>query len=75
MGPEAIAALTQHPESYALPLLLAAGLYGGAKVGNAALNGPRATQYLLDVSRGSRNPLLMGNNPLLPMLVEGYNRQ
>lgn len=75
MGPEAIAALTQHPESYALPLLLAAGLYGGAKAGNAALNGPRATQYLLDVSRGSRNPLLMGNNPMLPMLVEGYNRQ
>lgn len=75
MGPEAIAALTQHPESYALPLLLAAGLYGGAKMGNAALNGPRATQYLLDVSRGSRNPLLMGNNPILPMLVEGYNRQ
>lgn len=75
MGPEAIAALTQHPESYALPLLLAAGLYGGAKAGNAALNGPRATQYLLDVSRGSRNPMLRGNNPLLPMLVEGYNRQ
>lgn len=75
MGPEAIAALSQHPESYALPLLLAAGLYGGAKAGNAALNGPRATQYLLDVSRGSRNPLLMGNNPMLPMLVEGYNRQ
>lgn len=75
MGPEAIAALTQHPESYALPLLLAAGLYGGAKAGNAALNGPRATQYLLDVSRGSRNPMLMGNNPMLPMLVEGYNRQ
>lgn len=75
MGPEAIAALTQHPESFALPLLLAAGLYGGAKMGNAALNGPRATQYLLDVSRGSRNPLLIGNNPMLPMLVEGYNRQ
>lgn len=75
LGPEAIAALSQHPESYALPLMLAGGLYGGARLANSALNGPRATQYLLDVSRGSRQPLLAGNNPLIPLLVEGYNRQ
>ena len=75
MGPEAIAALAQHPESYALPVMLALGAYGGAKGLNAAMNSPRATQYLLDVSRGSRNPMLMGNNPLIPLLVEGYNRQ
>lgn len=75
MGPEAIAALSQHPESFALPALLAMSLYGGAKGLNSALNGPRATQYLLDVSRGSRSPMLHGNNPFLPLLVEGYNRQ
>ncbi len=74
-GPEAIAALSQHPETFALPLALAAGIYGAGKGANTAMNSPRATQYLLDVSRGSRNPLLMGNNPMLPMLVEGYNRQ
>ncbi len=74
-GPEAMAALSQHPETFALPLALAAGLYGGGKTANAALNSPRATQYLLDVSRGSRSPMLMGTNPLLPFGVEGYNRQ
>lgn len=74
-GPEAIAALSQHPETMALPLALAGGIYGAGKVANSALNGPRATQYLLDVSRGSRNPMLMGNNPLIPFGVETYNRQ
>ncbi len=74
-GPEAIAALSQHPENFALPMALAGGLYGGARMANSALNSPRATQYLLDVSRGSRQPLLQGNNPLIPMMVEGYNRQ
>lgn len=75
MGPEAIAALSQHPESFALPALLAMGLYGGAKGLNRGMNSPRATQYLLDISRGSRDPMLHGTNPLLPLLVEGYNRQ
>ena len=75
LGPEAIAALSQHPESYALPLMLAGGLYGGARLANSALNSPRATQYLLDVSRGSRAPLLQGNNPLIPFATEWYNRQ
>jgi hypothetical protein len=74
-GPEAIAALSQHPESFALPLTLAAGLYGGAKAANSALNSPRATQYMLDVARGIRAPMLRGNNPLVPFAVEGYNRQ
>jgi hypothetical protein len=74
-GPEAIAALSQHPETMALPLALAGGLYGAGKAANSALNGPRATQYLLDVSRGSRQPMLAGNNPLIPFGVEAYNRQ
>lgn len=74
-GPEALAALSQHPETFALPLALAAGIYGGGKMANSALNSPRATQYLLDVSMGSRSPTLRGTNPLIPLLVEGYNRQ
>lgn len=74
-GPEALAAVSQHPETMALPLALGAGLYGVGKAANSALNGPRATQYLLDVSRGSRQPMLRGNNPFIPFAVEGYNRQ
>lgn len=74
-GPEALAALSSHPETMALPLALASGLYGAGKAANSALNGPRATQYLLDVSRGSRQPMLHGNNPLIPFGVEAYNRQ
>jgi hypothetical protein len=74
-GPQAIAALSQHPETMALPLSLAAGIYGAGKGANAAFNGPRATQYLLDVSRGSRQPMLHGINPLLPFGVEAYNKQ
>ncbi len=74
-GPEALAALSSHPETMALPLALAGGIYGAGKAANAALNGPRATQYLLDVSRGSRAPMLRGNNPLIPFAVESYNRQ
>lgn len=62
-----------HPETYALPLAgVVAGLGAGA-IANRVVNSPRATQYLLDVSRGSRNPMLNGVNPLLPFAVNWTN--
>lgn len=75
LNPAMIMEAMQHPEVYTLPIAGLTAALGGAYGLNKMMNSPRATQYLLDVSRGSRNPMLMGNNPALPMLVEGYNRQ
>lgn len=72
---EMLMSALQHPETYALPVAGLGAALGGGYGLNKALNGPRATQYLLDVSRGSRAPMLQGNNPLLPFAVESYNRQ
>lgn len=75
ISPAMILQAAQHPENYALPLAGLMGTYAGAKGLNAALNSPRATQYMLDVARGSRQPLLMGNNPVLPFAIQPYNQQ
>ena len=72
---EMLMSALQHPETYVLPVAGIGSVLGAGKLANAALNGPRATQYLLDVSRASRQPMLRGTNPLLPFGVEAYNRQ
>lgn len=75
VSPAMIMNAAQHPEGYALPL---AGILGALGIGygaHRAVNSPRATQHILDISSGSRNPLFMGNNPLIPLLVEGYNKR
>lgn len=69
-----IGPIMQHPENYALPLAGLATLLGGAKMVHGAVNSPRATQYLLDVSRGSRDPLLHGLNPYVLAPTELYNK-
>lgn len=74
-GPEMMAHIAAHPAEMTLPILSGIGAYLAGKGGNALLNSPRATQYLLDVSQGSRAPVMRGVNPALPFLVEGANRQ
>jgi hypothetical protein len=74
-GPEFLASMLQHPELYAVPAAAVGGAYGAGKGINAWLNSQRATQYGLDLARGTRSPVLRNVNPALPFAVEMYNRQ
>lgn len=73
-GPEALSTLMQNPESMTIPALLGIGAYGVGAGVNKAVNSPSATQYLLDVSRGLRQPMLQGNNPTIPFAVQQWNQ-
>lgn len=73
-GPEALSTLMQNPESMTIPALLGIGAYGAGAAVNKAVNSPRATQYMLDIARGVRQPMLQGNNPTIPFAVQQWNQ-
>jgi hypothetical protein len=75
VGPQMLAHVASNPGALALPAAgIGLGLSGAAGLSNI-LNSPRSTQYMIDVARGVRPPLLHGNDPILPFLLQGYQNK
>lgn len=73
--PELMMQALSSPEHYAIPAMtVGTGLAAGG-FSHWLLNRPEATQNLLNVAMGLKQPALRGMNPLLPAATALYNRE
>lgn len=73
--PELMMQAISSPEHYAIPAItVGTGLAAGG-FSHWLLNRPEATQNLLNVAMGLKQPTLRGMNPLLPAATALYNRE